>query len=184
MKKTAIIICFILGIPSVTNADWKKYETTDFTIFSDARERTVRRRIEEFKTIKDFSEVIFPFSAPAFERTPLRIFIFDNRRDFNDLISQSNVAGFFVNGLVSPFMMIGPRSQETVLYHEYTHYLMSYGSQTLYPTWYSEGLAEIMSTLSVKFGEISFGAVPDRYLILQQLGPTRSEGLLNDSYDT
>jgi hypothetical protein len=63
-------------------------------------------------------------------RAPVLIVMYDLKRDFEALGLSGSIAGYYRMTEEGPRMVVGPsiwgmrRSQQTILFHEYVHYLM------------------------------------------------------------
>ncbi|MDG2422195.1 MAG: tetratricopeptide repeat protein [Gammaproteobacteria bacterium] len=177
---TIILLCF----SNFCNADWKKYESDSFVIISDERETSVRAWANELEVVKRLAELMFNTRISSSKESKLKIFIFNRRSDFRDLLGNSRVAGFYFQGVNQPYMMIGPRTQKEVLFHEFAHYLQSHSLGYQNPTWLEEGFAETMSTVLVDSDTVTFGGAPNRIGSLGPTGPISLESLLSDEYPT
>ena len=101
------------------------------------------------------------------------------------------IVGFFARTPAGPRMVIGPinaRSLMTVtdvLYHEYVHYLQREHSEIVYPRWYSEGFAEVLSAARVEGGKVLVGGIPaDRREGLRVLRDMTVRDLLQPNYES
>jgi hypothetical protein len=186
-KRVNLLFIIALFFSAVeVHADWKKYESDSFVIISDERERSVIKWANDLETVRSLAELLFQVRAPTASESKLIIFIFNKNKDYSDLLDTSNVAGFYYQGINQPYIVIGPRSQQEVLFHEFTHYLTSYRSNAQTPTWLEEALAETLSTVSVNFDEVKFGGAPNRISGFGTHGgrPIPLARLLSDIYET
>ena len=87
------------------------------------------------------------------------------RRSRSPLWSGRTVAGLYKPDAAGPFM-IAPRedlaqtfTSDMILFHEYAHHFMLQNYSTVYPPWYVEGFAELLSTTRFeRDGSIKVGA--------------------------
>lgn len=177
-----IILILTLIFSPVCSAEWRRYESNSFEVISDERESSVTEWINELETVKALTELLFQSEIADSDNSKLKIFIFNRLRDFREFYSDPDLAGFYIHGINKPYMIIGPNSQKTVLFHEFGHYSMSHGSENLFPTWIEEGYAETLSTISIMTETVIFGAAPSRVSSLSRSGPVSIERLLIDAY--
>jgi hypothetical protein len=97
------------------------------------------------------------------ERLPARVVVFSDLRDFVRVSGERDSLGFMRPSLRGNRMVAGGGSlsidTRNVLFHEYVHHLLRSSLATRYPTWYDEGLADLLSTADVDDDAVVFGAV-------------------------
>ncbi len=95
-------------------------------------------------------------------RVPLLVYVLD-AETFARFRPRSGVEGFMLPRTHRSFLVIhtGERgdAQATAL-HEYVHFVLRNGEAMHYPVWYDEGLAELLSTLSVADGNVVLARIP------------------------
>lgn len=108
------------------------------------------------------------------ESQRLLIIAYDRGRDFNRIRPSSKVGGFFYHSVFGPRMMVGPGGRgneiQSILFHEYVHYLMNRHSAINFPRWYSEGFATMLSSAEITESSIVIGNAPPDYLRAISLG--------------
>jgi tetratricopeptide (TPR) repeat protein len=107
------------------------------------------------------------------ERLPARVVVFSELRDFVRVSGERDSLGFMRPSLRGNRMVAGGGSlsidTRNVLFHEYVHHLLRSSLATRYPTWYDEGLADLLSTADVDDDAVVFGAVArSRLAILRE----------------
>ena len=82
--------------------------------------------------------------------------MYDTKKDFRAIGHSDVIAGYYHNTEEGPHMVVGPRiggmrrSQQTIVFHKYVHYLMFNYSDFDYPHWFSEGLAGLLSDTGIE----------------------------------
>jgi hypothetical protein len=159
---------------------WRTLETPRYQVLSQLTDQETTRWSSEFDqfiaTMTDLLR-IDPGSLP-----PLRVILFSGDKEFNPYKPArpdgrtANVSGIFarnptwsVIGLVSDSR--GDVLRQTI-FHEATHWLMS-ADEGRQPAWFSEGIAELLSTFEQKGKEVSWAKALTRHLsTLDQVGVT------------
>ena len=106
---------------------------------------------------------------------PLQIFVFANGLDFERYRLEPYHEGFFVSDGRRSFALMSASElsleMRQKLFHEFTHYLISGSARDRdYPLWYSEGLAEMLSSVQWKDGSAIVGLPPARLAGARALG--------------
>jgi len=103
--------------------------------------------------------------------------LFNTPEGINGL-AKSDLAGDFM-------VVVRPKRSSTfigsnqVVFHEYVHQLLQMRSGSRQPTWYSEGIADFLSTLSVEGESVRLGAAPAvRVWSLRNETPMKLEDVL------
>jgi len=99
------------------------------------------------------------------EIIPVRIYIADGPKEIEKLTGAVGAGGVYRTSLEGPVFVLNSRSgfrrgnkARAIALHEYTHHLLASFTTTTYPRWYSEGLAEYLSTFKTnKKGHIIIG---------------------------
>jgi len=104
---------------------------------------------------------------------PTRIIAFESEIDYGAFGRRWQTAGFFRPGMRSNYVaLVDSRSidRTRVLLHELVHFILNNATTILYPLWYSEGFAEVLSTVQLRDDMVVVGAVPeDRVAAFQYL---------------
>jgi Flp pilus assembly protein TadD len=161
------------GLPSEDDT-WIRVETGHFTLYSDASRR---RTLEIGRSMERFRMVL-----PAFYKNlsvdvhrPTLVFVFKHDPDFRPYkiragVNPVDVAGYFLERRTTDYIAMNGHPQSdpfSVIYHEFTHHIM-YGNFTRLPTWFSEGLAECLSTFQCDDKAAKFGLSIDTHVITLQ----------------
>lgn len=142
-------------------AEWVVVESPRFEIYSSfslEETRALARRLEQFHAL-----VQAVTNMPRRESAvPTRILAFADPDHYAEL-APDETSGFFLPGLRNHWMLVTEPSGrfaagETIL-HEYAHQVLQHGTSRVYPLWYDEGFAVLLSTVDVVSGDLlSIGA--------------------------
>jgi hypothetical protein len=178
---TILVLTNIVMQQSLQAADtssWVKISLPQFTVMSQLDEEATVRWTEYFQLfIAALGEVI---DVDERALPPLDIVLFESREAFSPYRAATEsgtvnaLAGFFSNqGSWSVIGMPGNNADDSaqqLTYHEAVHW---YSSMHLgrYPYWFTEGIAELFSTLQVNDNQVIWGAsIPDNVDYLRQNG--------------
>ena len=91
------------------------------------------------------------------ERIPTHIYVLPHA--VPELGFDGKFVGYFLAGMRANYAAIIPSriKLNEVLKHEYTHFLIHNRGNLIYPTWFDEGFAQLLSTVRVHDAEIEFG---------------------------
>lgn len=160
------------------DAKWRRYASPHFELFSHntaARSRDLLHDLELLRAV--FLDVLQVKEVRPMEVT---IYFFNDGRDFaayaKNAPAGGNVAGFFLPLPDRSVIVVAPEQDSVVarrvIFHEYIHHLTTAVGEDP-PVWYSEGIAELFSTLAEDKNELILGRpVPEH------VGYLRSEGMM------
>jgi len=157
---------------------WVKLTVPQFTVISQLDEGETVKWAEDFQLfIAALGEVI---EVDERALPPLDIVLFESRDAFAPYRARTQsgtvnaLAGFFSNqggwSVIGMPGNDGNGSAQQLTYHEAVHW---YSSMLLgrYPYWFTEGIAELFSTLAINGDEVTWGAaIPDNIDYLRQTG--------------
>ena len=166
----ATLLLTILSTAAAANMldrPWFEYRSRHFVVLSDKPEPDVAKAVENLELFR--AVVLRVTNAREGQETiPVDLYLFENAGDFQTSIRTPNVLGFMRPGLRTQYMaaasgVIGLGAQH-VIFHEYVHYLLRNGGTTaLHPTWYDEGLAEMLGATRFRETKVVLGGdIPDR----------------------
>ncbi len=176
-----LIVCSVTIDQPLLAADapaWVKLTSPQYTVVSQLDEEATLRWAEDFhRFIAALGEVI---EVDERALPPLDIVLFESREEFAPYraVTQSGtvdaLAGFFSNqgswSVIGMPVTGGDDGSQQLTYHEAVHW---YSSMLLgrYPYWFTEGIAEVFSTLMIDGEEVSWGAaIPDNVTYLREAG--------------
>lgn len=154
-------------LPSRKDA-WIELRTANFTLFSNAGEKTARRVGTDLERLRDALSQLVPglsLNSPS----PTYIFVFKNAESFNPYQrtlggETLQAGGYFLARQLANYVAIyiyadhtdQHRGERLVIYHEYIHNVLRNNYASL-PLWFHEGLAEYYSTFEVTRDEAHIG---------------------------
>ena len=156
--------------PLPLNRTWIEVESDHFSVTSDM---SVEETANLASTLELFrASVLALTNVRSLEsRVPTRVFLFDDVHSFRLFQPQKGILGFLHPTIRANFIAIfDSKHVETkrILRHEFVHFLLRNGSARIYPRWYDEGFAELLSTADVQGEFVEVGAIPrDRLRWLQ-----------------
>lgn len=168
--RTAAILLVLLVLataaPSLAlpkKEPWTELRTANFTLFSNAGEKTVRRVGADLERLRDALSQLVPglaLSSPS----PTYIFVFRNAEAFRPYQRTYNgkpleSGGYFLARQLANYVAVNGDQhgdERLIIYHEYLHYVLRNNYASL-PLWFHEGLAEYYSTFSVGKDEARIG---------------------------
>jgi len=147
-------------VEGVELSGWVEIRGASFSLVTDLPTPAAMR---EARNLLDFIEVLRVTSnAERFEpRLPLRIVLFRNFLDYRKFSSIGASAGEMHEGTLRWHLLVNRQAAtgSEVLFHEYAHYLI-HNQGVLYPRWFDEGFAELVSTVQFHDGKAILGAPP------------------------
>jgi hypothetical protein len=174
-----LLIGLLLATPA-TAADraWRTLAAPHYQVVSQLTDRETNAWTTEFdQFIATMSELL---SIDAAMLPPLTVVLFQRDRDFTPYKlarpdgSTANVAGQFVRQPTWSVIGLASGSNSTnlrrTIFHEATHWLMS-ADEGRHPAWFSEGIAELLSTFDQHGNQISWARpIEHHFSTLDQLG--------------
>lgn len=187
-----------LSISVSARAEWWQAETAHFVVYSESKKEDAEqfaRLLERYDNALRYLQG-YPIPGPDMgDANKVKVF---RTGDISDIAyvagaPGSGIAGFYIPRAGATVAFVPAREQrrdmrsvrrisndpaldtERVLFHEYTHHFMLTNFSTAYPHWYSEGFAELYSTVDFKDdGSFVGGLVPQsRGSSLRQLPDVR-----------
>ena len=161
---TIALVC--ASLPSAVTArklwerNWREIKTEHFVIDSalpQSRSVALATELEHFRYVARL--LITHADGDAFEeRIPTQIYVLPSTGRLPGLIDR-DYAGYFMGQMRANYAVIRESGDESdeVLKHEYVHFLTHNYNSLLYPAWFDEGFAEVLSTLTVRNGIIEYG---------------------------
>lgn len=164
MRRVAVLIFACLSLTSSpAEAEWRRAVSTHFTLYSEGRPDQLRAAAER---LERFDALLRRLSPVPPRETPVRLTIYmPNTRDaLLSLTDSFSVAGFYRGRAEGPFL-VAPRrdfsltlDSDTILFHEYVHHFMLHNYATVYPSWFVEGYAELLSNARFDENSILIGS--------------------------
>lgn len=160
--KPACIFILLLICSNIEAKTWYEYQSQNFIVFSDRPPKKIKKLIRE---LEDFRIGILKFSG--LDKNPdhfrAKVYLFGNIIEYKK-IAPVDTVGFFYETEKDFGMVTSTRARalgdDTILFHEYVHFLLRMKIDLDYPDWYEEGLAELMSTAEIKKSQFFVGRPP------------------------
>lgn len=177
----AVVLLSWMMVPAAAlaaAAEWRMVNTPHFRVLSQVGDRETAkwiRNYEQFISATADATGIKPTALP-----PLTMILFANDKGFTPYKMMrpdgkaAKVAGQFITlgGASTIGLAVDSDQAETrrTIYHEATHWLMSVDPDPQ-PTWFSEGIAEMLSTFEPAGSKVSWAKPIDAHLLqLQDTG--------------
>src|SRR5690606_36093758 len=171
-------------------AQWRKLQAPGFGIVSQLGEKETRRWTLEFDQFMGALHTLYDVQEGNLP--PLTIVLFRQGKDFAPYrvvtaSGQAQIAGFFAR--TEDWSVIGlsgggrDAATRAIIYHEAVHWFASASSSPA-PLWFSEGIAEVLSSFRAVDGKGRWGeAIENNVGYLQYAGLLPMEDLLRASQD-
>jgi tetratricopeptide (TPR) repeat protein len=159
MKRCTLVLALVFYFlallavePASAKDSWVSVRSKNFFLIGNASEKEIRQvgaRLEQFREALSLLFRKMNFSSPV----PTTVVVFKSDSSYGPFKSSANSAGYFQPGADVNYITLttearGEQDQFRVIFHEYTHLLISNNSGNV-PTWFNEGLAEVYSTFSI-----------------------------------
>ena len=143
-------------------ADWTRYESPRFILYSAGTNSEAREMLEELEKFDRIMRIFMGQDVNGVPHRKLPIYLVTNsglrtiRPDAND-----NVAGFYQTTDEDIFAVATRGSDNHTLKHEYAHHFMLSDFSYPYPGWFIEGFAEYYAATQFK-RDVTHVGVPDQ----------------------
>jgi len=156
-----------LPAPVEKQQNWLEVRSPDFVVITDANQKQGRRIAGQFERMRSVFQAAFP-KLPTDPGTPIIVLAVKDEKNFRALEPQEYLAkgslklgGLFLRAPDKNYvlMRLGAVGEHpyAVIYHEYTHLLMSRAFTSM-PLWLREGLAEFYENTEIRKNEALLGA--------------------------
>ncbi|MGE0385190.1 MAG: tetratricopeptide repeat protein [Gammaproteobacteria bacterium] len=139
---------------------WIELRTPNFVIASALSEQDSVKLAQDMENFRILVGAVSG-AGEIDARVPTRIFVFPSLAAEVGL--KGDYIGYFHQGMRANYAAVRPVPGAPLgetLHHEYVHFLLRNESDTQYPTWLDEGLAEFLSTLHLRGDRFEYGNVP------------------------
>ncbi len=173
-QRIARLICLvaILSVGRVHALDkflempWWLHESDHFSVVTNIPDRGDQL----IQQLELFRAVVLKFTGlnAVEDRLPTRAVIFAKRAEFARITDRANALGYTSTTLRNNRMVASGGSLNTaqrhIMFHEYVHYLLRSATDENHPSWYDEGLADMLSTVMERRGQMVVGTAPPSHL--------------------
>ena len=158
--------------------NWLKVRSQHFTVVTNTNEKTGRRIADQFERMRSVFHMAFP-RMPIDISSPIIVLAIKDEKDFRAFESQAylakgqlKLAGLFLRTPDKNYVLMRMDAEGehpyAVVYHEYTHFLLSNAAEWL-PLWLNEGLAEFYQNTDIHEKDVALGqASRENLLLLRQ----------------
>jgi hypothetical protein len=146
--------------------NWLEVRSQHFTVVTNANEKTRRRIADQFERMRSVFHVMFP-QLSIETGSPIIVLAVKDEKDFRALEPQVYLAkgqiklgGLFLRAPDKNYVLMRVDAEGehpyAVVYHEYTHLLLSKAAEWL-PLWLNEGLAEFYENTDIREKDVALG---------------------------
>ncbi|MGA9525194.1 MAG: hypothetical protein WBV82_27285, partial [Myxococcaceae bacterium] len=158
----------------VAQGGWTVTQSRNFRVVSNMGDTESAELVRE---LEKFREVVVSLTEGATGDTgaPLTVYAFNDRWSFETFAPERYVGGYFSQKLDGRYAALDASAHfgRLTLYHEYVHAVLA-SSGTVYPGWYSEGLAEFLQMVRIHPDAVELGYPTPRNALLQLARPHES----------
>ena len=161
------ILFLSLGRSASASDEWQRYENASFIAFSNASRRDALEVLTELEYVRAAAVQSPQFFIPE-GRAKTTVLLTATMEELSGLAPYETMAGFAqpLDGGATIVLSASSRGADArvVVRHEFAHTLL-FNEWFRYPAWYSEGFAEILSSISVdrRRNRYTIGEKPQRY---------------------
>jgi tetratricopeptide (TPR) repeat protein len=146
--------------------NWLEVRSQHFTVVTNANEKAGRRIADQFERMRSVFHVAFPHVSID-NGSPIVVLAVKDEKDFRALEPQAYLAkgqvklgGLFLRAPDKNYVLMRVDAEGehpyAVVYHEYTHLLLSKSAEWL-PLWLNEGLAEFYENTDIHEKDVALG---------------------------
>ncbi len=163
-----LLVLFTAALASAHDKpeNWLEVRSQHFTVVTNANEKNGRRIADEFERMRSVFHVAFPHLSID-NGSPIIVLAVKDEKDFRELEPQVYLAkgqlklgGLFLRAPDKNYVLMRVDAEGdhpyAVIYHEYTHFLLSKAAEWL-PLWLNEGLAEFYQNTDIHEKDVALG---------------------------
>lgn len=171
----ALLFSAVPAWPRDRNENWVEVRSEHFIVATDSTEKKARQIADQFERMRAVFHIALP-KLQADPYVPIVVIAVKDDKDFRDLEpsvylakGQLKLGGLFLRTLDKNYVLMrvdaeGEHPYE-VIYHEYTHLLLSKDAEWL-PLWLNEGLAQFYENTDIHEKEVESGQPSTENIIL------------------
>jgi len=154
------------GGVSQASAQWREVETAHFLIVSESSPAEVEKLAQRLESY----DKLMRLATGIAEDDPVKVRIYEvaSTAEIEKAlgVNDTGIAGFYDDNALGPYAVTPRRTRDggryftpaLVLHHEYAHHFMLQYFPAIYPSWYTEGFAELIASSQVlEDGRIGYG---------------------------
>ena len=146
-----------------TAAAWREHVSPHFTVLSNASEANavaLTRDLEKFRVAMQLSIGLRGLA----HRLPVQVIHIADQQTFGRFQRRSEEKAYGVATSRGYYLVVGPEGwladAREAVFHEYAHYLLRNVSNVVYPVWYEEGIAALLSSTTIDANTVVIGLAP------------------------
>jgi len=170
MRKRVVLVLLlfaaVVGMARDKTENWLEVRSQHFTVVTNANEKAGRRIADQFERMRSVFHVAFP-RVSIDNGSPIIVLAIKDENDFRALEPQAYLAkgqlklgGLFLRAPDKNYVLMRVDAEGehpyAVVYHEYTHLLLSKSAEWL-PLWLNEGLAEFYENTDIHDKDVALG---------------------------
>jgi hypothetical protein len=180
-RRLFLLVCVVFS-PLLAPArdkpeNWVEVRSPHFSVVSDSNEEQARRVADQFERMRSVFHTLFP-KIPIDTLGSITVLAVKEKKDFRELEpaaylakGQLKLGGLFLRRADKNYVLLrlnaAGEHPYAVVYHEYTHLLMSRAEWI--PLWLNEGLAEFYQNTDIREKEVALGQPsPENLILLSQ----------------
>lgn len=168
-KRIALLVPLLaatLALARDKTENWLEVRSPHFAVVTNANEKAGRRIADQFERMRELFHVAFPH-VHIDNGSPIVVLAIKDEKDFRALEPQVYLAkgqlklgGLFLRTPDKNYVLMRVDAEGehpySVVYHEYTHLLLSKSSEWL-PLWLNEGLAQFYENTDIHEKDVALG---------------------------
>src|SRR4029077_10009386 len=168
-KRTALLLSLFAAALAPARdkpENWLEVRSQHFAVVTNANEKTGRRIADQFERMRSVFHQALPHVVLD-NGSPIIVLAIKDEKDFRALEPQTYLAkgqlklgGLFLRAPDKNYVLMRVEAEGehpyAVVYHEYTHLLLSKSAEWL-PLWLNEGLAEFYENTDIHEKEVALG---------------------------
>jgi Flp pilus assembly protein TadD len=182
MSKRFFLLVPLLAVALASARDkaenWTEVRTPHFTVVTNSNEKQGLRVADQFERMRSVFHVAFP-KLQMDPGSPIVVLAIKDEKDFKALEPEAyltkgslKLGGLFLRAPDKNYVLMRLDAEGehpySVVYHEYTHLLMSKAAEWM-PLWMNEGLAEFYQNSDIREKDVLIGEPStDNILLLRQ----------------
>jgi tetratricopeptide (TPR) repeat protein len=168
---------FLSALAMAKPENWVEVRSPHFVVVSNSNEKQARRVADQFERMRSVFHTLFP-KIQIDTLGSITVLAIKDEKDFRALEpaaylakGQLRLGGLFLRGADKNYVLLRLDAEGehpyAVVYHEYTHLLMS--KADFIPLWMNEGLAEFYQNTDIHEKEVELGhASPENLQLLRE----------------
>lgn len=162
----AVAAWFVVTVGGSAFAEtWTKAETSHFVVYGNGDVGGLRKAAENLEAFDDLFWTLYGLDSPAQGGSKFKVYLVsgglaDLRRVSPDI--SAGTAGFYLASPEETFAIALRADDQSIVQHEYVHYLMLRHFPSTYPAWFVEGYAEYLMTADIKERSADVGKPDER----------------------